>query len=371
MKETSMRIRYRWLPAAFTGVMLTAAPAFAGQFTYVSFDVACAAGAATCPAGLAPGAVAKQTGARGINPRGDIVGFYVDTAGVQHGFLLKDGEFTTIDFPLAGVRASIANGINAQGEIVGQYVLPVNRNVPADSALYCPSDLSPNNADPACIKGFFYRRGSYSTVMFPGHPGAIAQRITPNGDIYGCLHDHDTGMSMFGAAWTRSLGPKDSVTIRARFSLTDDGGELTDPMGIPMSMNNGATVGGQIIAGLFVDMAGRQHGYVVEKGDFGIYDPTADTNLTAIWDMNPSGHFVGVYRRAGEPAPKRHGFLQLADGSEPVTLDVTLQDSNGNTITAFTTAAFGINADGIIVGQYGLVSGGAPHGYIAYPLGGN
>jgi hypothetical protein len=33
------------------------------------------------------------------------------------------------------------------------------------------------------------------------HPGAIAQRITADGDIYGCVHDHDLGPSMYGAAW--------------------------------------------------------------------------------------------------------------------------------------------------------------------------
>ncbi len=98
--------------------------------------------------------------------------------------------------------------------------------------------------DPACIKGFHYWRGEFSTVMFPAtvdengqsrkHPGAIAQRITPDGDIYGCVHDHDLGPSMFGAAWTR----------KGTFSLTFNGGQLSDPMAVPMSMNNGATPGG-------------------------------------------------------------------------------------------------------------------------------
>jgi hypothetical protein len=46
-----------------------------------------------------PGATA--TFPFGINPQGDIVGNY--TAGhVNHGFLLHEGAFTTIDFPRAG-----------------------------------------------------------------------------------------------------------------------------------------------------------------------------------------------------------------------------------------------------------------------------
>jgi hypothetical protein len=40
-------------------------------------------------------------------------------------------------------------------------------------------------------------------------------------------------------------------------------------------------------------------------------------------------------------------------------------------LTALATAAFGINPDGFIVGQYLLASGGALHGFIAAPLSGN
>ncbi len=161
----------------------------------VSIDVSCDPAATTCPTGLARGGVATQTSVRGINARGDIVGFYVDPAGRQHGFLLHNGLYTTVDFPLAGVRATIGNGINAQGEIVGQYVLPVNPDVEQSSPLYCPQNLPNGNANPACIKGFHFGRNEYTTIMFSGHPGAIPQRITSNGDIHGCLHDHDLGMS--------------------------------------------------------------------------------------------------------------------------------------------------------------------------------
>jgi hypothetical protein len=35
----------------------------------------------------------------GINPRGDIVGSYFDSADAVHGFLLHQGKYTTIDAP--------------------------------------------------------------------------------------------------------------------------------------------------------------------------------------------------------------------------------------------------------------------------------
>ena len=113
------RILFSWI----AGTLMLAGQAFAQEYTFVSVDVRCpsTADASACPAGLAPGQVAAQTGGRGINARGDIVGFYVaTTGGRQRGFLLRKGQFTTVDFPVAGVRATFANGINARGEIVGQ-----------------------------------------------------------------------------------------------------------------------------------------------------------------------------------------------------------------------------------------------------------
>lgn len=60
----------------------------------------------------------------GINSRGDIVSYYCAAAPCvdndsEHGFLLSDGEFTTIDFP--GGHGRFAFGINPCGDIVGLY----------------------------------------------------------------------------------------------------------------------------------------------------------------------------------------------------------------------------------------------------------
>lgn len=77
--------------------------------------------------GLPPGtAIPLENG--GINPRGDIVGTYCDTApciGTStdfHGFLLRRGEFTSVDFP--GAVATAVFAINPQGDIVGLYEDP-------------------------------------------------------------------------------------------------------------------------------------------------------------------------------------------------------------------------------------------------------
>ena len=63
---------------------------------------------------------ATETDANDISNNGTIVGFYVDTLGVDHGFSLVGGSFTTIDAPNSS--GTLAYGINDNGDIVGWYV---------------------------------------------------------------------------------------------------------------------------------------------------------------------------------------------------------------------------------------------------------
>lgn len=325
----------------FGMLVLLAGRAYGQAFDYSAVDVPCSADAPTaCPYG-----VAVQTSVNGVNAAGDIVGSYVDGAGRQHGFMTENGRYITIDVPgrFAGVSGTLptsANGINPSGEVVGNYVAPFSSETSVDSPNYCPA------AHPAaCIKGFVYRHGQFRLLLFPGHPGAIPQRITPNGDVYGCLHDLNTGMSMYGAIWYHG-GDVASLAV--------GGGELADQtMGMAMSMNNGATPGGSVIVGLFND-AVRRHGFVVQDGEFQPYDvPSSTIKLTAIWDINPRGQFVGTY----VDATGRHGFLQNPDGSAPLQLDVVAGQPG--------TVVFGINPNGVIVGTYMI--GTTVHGFIGVP----
>jgi hypothetical protein len=321
---------------------LAGGPAYGQQFfDYRAVDVPCAAGAPTfCPDGIAP-----QTAVNGINAAGDIVGAYFDGAKHQHGFFMKNGRYTTLDVPgsfggVSGTLPTAANGINPAGDIVGTYAVPFDDTAPFDSPLYCPT------AHPAaCVKGFIYRHGNFERLLFPDHPGAVPQRIVPNGDVYGCLHDLDTGMSMHGAIWYHD----GSVA-----SLTTAGGELSDVnVDVSMSMNNGATLGGRVIVGLFND-AVRRHGFIVQDGVFYRYDvPSATIKLTAIWDINPRGQFVGTY----VDGTGRHGFLQNPDGSAPIQIDVIGQTN---------TIVMGINPTGAIVGTYTI--GSTTHGFIGVPI---
>lgn len=317
---------------SLSGLLLLPEKSAAQSFNFVPVDVPCAA---------CPGGIARRTTIGGINPAGDIVGAYTDAVGMSHGFLLSRGQFTQLDAPNA--VSTGAAGINPAGDIVGSYTAPVS-SAPWGSPAYCPAAGSA-----ACIKGFLYSHGKFSTILFPGHPGAVPARITPDGSIYGCLHDFDLMGSMYGAAWTRS----------GDTSLIAGGGGLTDPtMGYPMSMHRGATPDGNVIVGFYVDMAtGHQHGYILRNGMLQTYD-VPNSLFTVVWDINPEEDLVGNFRDA---SGKVHGFLQPADGSAPITIDY--QNAVGTTAT-------GLNPEGAIVGQY-TDTKGQTHGFLAAPVTGN
>ena len=58
--------------------------------------------------------------ATGVNNAGDVSGFYVDSAGVNHGFLLHNGVVTILDFP--GATLTQALGLNNRRQVVGFYM---------------------------------------------------------------------------------------------------------------------------------------------------------------------------------------------------------------------------------------------------------
>jgi hypothetical protein len=55
-----------------------------------------------------------------VNPRGEIVGVYRDTANRLHGFVREGDDYVTLDVP--GATTTRAFGINAGGDVVGAFV---------------------------------------------------------------------------------------------------------------------------------------------------------------------------------------------------------------------------------------------------------
>ena len=58
----------------------------------------------------------------GLNNKGQIVGTYIDQSGNQHGFVHSNGKFQTVDDPKGNGTMSVVNGINDKGIGVGFYL---------------------------------------------------------------------------------------------------------------------------------------------------------------------------------------------------------------------------------------------------------
>jgi probable HAF family extracellular repeat protein len=278
--------------------------------TFISFDV--------------PGAT--STIAQGINADGAVVGYFVDSGGKQHGFLLSHGSFTTIDYP--GAVGTQAIGINSQGDIVGSH-----------------SDDASGSA--SALHGFLLQQGTFTTLTYPGRLGLIAQRINDAGQIVGCNHDNDMGASMHGFLYSNG-----------NWSELSTG----------MSMNTGLLPDASLILGYYNDPTNpsRLRAYFLSGGNPIPYDFPFSISTNAN-DMNAAGEIVGAYR---DGANNVHGYLMILSAfdstfgftpvaGEPVSYRFISIDYPGAT----TTAAIGINASGHMVGRY-IDAAGKQHGFL-------
>ena len=94
-----------------TFCLSSASALLASSYTFTTIDV--------------PGA--GYTSVSGIYARGQIVGSYVGTDVLSHGFLLHKHRFITIDVP--GARGTSSLGINTRGHVVGLQVDDNNKSL--------------------------------------------------------------------------------------------------------------------------------------------------------------------------------------------------------------------------------------------------
>jgi uncharacterized membrane protein len=116
----------------------------------------------------------KGTNAWKINTRGDIVGGYTDTGGRKHVFLFTPPlrRFFTIDVPGAAEAALDNGGINPQGDIV---------------AVYC--DTAPCRGASQDAHGFLWSRRRFTMIDIPGAIVTNAFAINARGDVVGVYED--------------------------------------------------------------------------------------------------------------------------------------------------------------------------------------
>jgi uncharacterized membrane protein len=249
---------------------------------------------------------------RGINARGDIIGFYVGLDGVGHDFLLRNGIFSNIVYP--GDASSRA--INARGDIVGAF-----------------SDGSGGH-------GFLRRDGKFTKIDYPGATSTIAFGINNTGDI--------TGQYITASGAVRGFILSDGTF----HTVYVNGGPN---IGVRGAQDNGRVMIGDVM--LTSDQSTR--GYRKLSNDVLLLDPPGTifpcSHARAINERGDIAGAFGIVNSAAECHAPNHGFV-FKNGVYDII------DPPGS----HDTFVFGINDDGIVVGvltdQYGHV-----HGFKARP----
>jgi probable HAF family extracellular repeat protein len=234
------------------------------------------------------------TVAQGINDAGQIVGYYQDAGGAQHGFLLSGGSYSTLNVP--GAASTQANGINNAGQISGY-----------------------SATGGGATTGFVRSGGSYVAFTVPGGTATNGWGINNAGTLSGYFSDA-TGSHGF-------VGNSGSFTT------------LDDPMGLAGStVVHGINSAGHVV-GTYTDAGGVSHGFIWSSSGFVTLDDPVGTLGTTIYGINDVGQVVGSYLDASGS----NAFVESAGSF------VTLNDPQAFVGSA---VAYGINDLGQIVGSY-------------------
>jgi probable HAF family extracellular repeat protein len=213
----------------------------------------------------------QQTQVIGINNRGTTVGFWVDQAGANFGFVRRGGEFTSVSNPMTTSNPPVNQllGINDHGMAVGFY-----NDAAGSSHAY----------------EYNTRTGQFRAITLPGAVSTQATGINNDNDIAGFMTD--------AAGTTRAWRLSDGTPT----TLVAPGASQTQAFGI----NNEGQVVGQ-----FVDTANVTHGFLYAHGSFKTIDDPLAAGATTINGINDEGAFVGFYTDA---AGNTNGMLGLLSG---------------------------------------------------------
>jgi hypothetical protein len=292
-------------------------------------------GAGTCSTSCGTIGPGQGTRAYGINPSGEIVGFYSDNSARCHGYVrAANGTFTQIDAPDAGTgpfpqgtfpSEFTPAGINPAGTITGFYVdassvqhgfvrAPggkITEFDPSGSIFSNPNAIDQTGA----ITGFYFDANFVGHGFLRTPDGAITSFDAPGADT-----TPGSGNGTFGVSLTPG-GEIEGVYVapngvlhgfvrsnQGTFSTFDVPGAGTGPgQGTLPESNN--TLGA--IAGNYLDGSGVDHGFLRDtQGTFSTFDvPGAGTGAgqgTVPLDNNDSGAITG---EDIDGSNVTHGFL--------------------------------------------------------------
>ena len=247
-----------------------------------------------------------------ITPGGVITGWYSDTIGNPHGFIRAlDGSITSFDAPPdAYILGSIyifggpPPSINPTGAIAGTYVAP------------------------GFVEHGFLRTpdGSFTTIDYPGAFFTEALAINPGGVIAG---DFCNKVTCF-QGYVRS--PDGTFTV------------IDSKAGIPTAINPAGAITGFVLTG--------SGGYLrTPDGSFTVFNPPGSI-YTSPFAINSVGTITGYYC----DAMGCHGFVHASDGV------IAAFDPPGSTFTY----GVAINPSGVITGAF-VDTSGVAHGFVRTP----
>ena len=196
-----------------------------------------------------PGSLA--TYAIKINDSGQIVGLYFDAQGREHGYLLSNGQYTTIDFPGAVATETLALDNKNNLTIAGDYV-----------------DAS------GVVHGFTLTAGVYKRFDVPN---ALGTAITGINDSKKIVGKYQSGANIRGFVGTLGTTTPLDFVYNPQF--------VTLPGGI----NNAGTVGGTYVEG------GAASGFLFGSGVF------VPGSIKEINDINDQGFVAGTTFFGGAP----------------------------------------------------------------------
>ena len=239
-----------------------------------------------------------------IGPGGEIVGSYLSSIDKKwHGFILRAGEFTTIDYPRNDVTFIRPGGIAPSGDIAGWYTAGgINH-------------------------GFLLtKEGEWSTVDYPGRPNTQWFRILPDGTLVGCAYTAINTASMRAVV----LGRDGNVELDR-----------------PCTCYLGATPDGKTLVGNYREGPGYKNNiaFVIDNGVFTSI-PYPGSLMSLAFDVTPDGKMiVGSYNFDGVTT---HGYVVERRGASVADWEFISIEVPGAAITQ----VYGCNSAGDLVGRY-------------------
>jgi uncharacterized membrane protein len=194
-----------------------------------------------------------------VNDSGQIVGQYLDSSGVCHGYELSHGTFTTIDVPFVGSTGTGASGINNSGEVVGGW-----------------------NACIGTRHAYTLIGGTYSSFDYPAATQTWASAVNNAGNIVGTYIDTsgvDHGYLLSGGTYT-SIDPPGSVQTYA--NGINDAGDI---------------VGWYCTTSECVSTGEGEQGFLLSGGVFTTVAIPGEFATTFV-DINNNGVISGSYQDA-------------------------------------------------------------------------